>query len=293
MSALDKRIWIVWTTHLNKYSCLVLAFSRQKYWHSWDTALVCSSKGSVPRIFEDISIICTSFASISQLENFNNLFLKNNAVNFPCVSLWLSLVLPLSCLNSQYGISLFWCLVQTLLSLVSVSYQYISIGHLGAQTGHHVLLQLMHSWALVYMQLAQQLLECNLDSMTVRHIFTRLCLVFKIIHRDVSYPNPPYTFVAGQYESRYPNSQQLTVQFAWSNYFKSSFFPCTTALWSSLNFDTLVKWNWIDWNTQIQTTDACNVMWCLSCSSYKLILAFSAIFCWPLGLTLTWCYKKV
>ena len=82
------------------------------------------------------------------------------------------------------------------------------------------------------------LFESNLDSMAVCRIFTRLCLLFKIIYGDVSYLNPPNTFVARQYESRYPNSQQLTVQFARSNCFKSSFFPCTTAHWNILNFDT-------------------------------------------------------
>ena len=82
------------------------------------------------------------------------------------------------------------------------------------------------------------LLECNLDSVAVRHTFTRLCLLFKIIHEDVFYLSPPYTIVAQQCESRHLNPQQLTVQFARSNCFKSSFLPYSTAFWKCLNFDT-------------------------------------------------------
>ena len=82
------------------------------------------------------------------------------------------------------------------------------------------------------------LLTCNVESMADRRTFTRLCLLFKIVAEDVSYPNPPYEIVDRHYESRQSNTQQLTVQFARTNHFKSSFFPCTTALWNSLNFDT-------------------------------------------------------
>ena len=82
------------------------------------------------------------------------------------------------------------------------------------------------------------LLTCNIESMADRRTFTRLCLLFKIVAEDVSYPNPPYEIVDRHYESRQSNTQQLTVQFARTNHFKSSFFPCTTALWNSLNFDT-------------------------------------------------------
>ena len=71
-----------------------------------------------------------------------------------------------------------------------------------------------------------------------RRTFTRLCLVFKIVAEDVSDPNPPYEIVDRHYESRQSHTQVLTVQFARTNHFKSCFFPCTTALWNSLNFDT-------------------------------------------------------
>ena len=57
------------------------------------------------------------------------------------------------------------------------------------------------------------LVQHNLNSMAVCRTFTRLCLLFKIIHRDVFYLNLPYTFVTQQDESRHLNSQQITVQF--------------------------------------------------------------------------------
>ena len=54
--------------------------------------------------------------------------------------------------------------------------------------------------------------------------------------RGCVYLKPPCTAVGQQQESRHLNSQQLTVQFARSNYFKSSFFLYTTALWNSVKF---------------------------------------------------------
>ncbi len=82
------------------------------------------------------------------------------------------------------------------------------------------------------------LVACNVESMADRRTLTRLSILFKIMSGDVQYPNPPCEVVDRHYNSRQLNTQQLTVQFARTNHFKSSFFPHTTALWNTLNFNT-------------------------------------------------------
>ena len=91
------------------------------------------------------------------------------------------------------------------------------------------------SWESDYNSL---LLMCNVDLMSDRRKFAQLCLLFKIIAGDASYPNPPYKQVTRQYPARHQNTLQFSVQYARTNQFQSSFFPNTTSTWNGLNFDT-------------------------------------------------------
>ena len=80
--------------------------------------------------------------------------------------------------------------------------------------------------------------SCNMDTMSNRRNISRLCLLFKITSGDVFFENLPYDQPCQKYPSRHLNTQQLSVQFARTNTFQSSFFPGTTLAWNNLNFDT-------------------------------------------------------
>ena len=64
------------------------------------------------------------------------------------------------------------------------------------------------------------------------------CLLFNIMTGRVVYPNKPFERTIAHYPNRHANATQLSVPFARTNNFKNSYFPSTTALWNSLNFDT-------------------------------------------------------
>ena len=80
--------------------------------------------------------------------------------------------------------------------------------------------------------------SCNLSALSDRRKTLKLCLLYNILSDRVIYPDPPFEKSASHYPSRHLNSIQLSVQFARTENFKHSFFPSTTALWNSLNFDT-------------------------------------------------------
>ncbi len=70
-----------------------------------------------------------------------------------------------------------------------------------------------------------------------RRNISRLRLLFKIILGDVLFESPPFEQVYHQYPHRHQNTQQLSVQFAKTNQFQSSFFLDTTSAWNNLNFN--------------------------------------------------------
>ncbi len=78
---------------------------------------------------------------------------------------------------------------------------------------------------------------CNINTLAMRRSIVRLCLLFKIISGDMSYPNLPFTIRVQPYQLRHLNTTQLSVPFAISNNFKSSFFLDTISAWNQLGFD--------------------------------------------------------
>ena len=79
---------------------------------------------------------------------------------------------------------------------------------------------------------------CNIKTLAMRRSIVRLCLLFKIIPGDISYPNLPFTIRVQLYQLRHLNTTQLSVPFASSNNFKFSFFANTITAWNKLRFDT-------------------------------------------------------
>ena len=79
---------------------------------------------------------------------------------------------------------------------------------------------------------------CHVPTLTNRRKVLKLCLLFNIMTGRVVYPNKPFERPIAHYPNRHANATQLSVPFARTNSFKNSYFPSTTALWNSLNFDT-------------------------------------------------------
>ncbi len=95
----------------------------------------------------------------------------------------------------------------------------------------HCELACTKSWSTNYESL---IVSCNMDKLADRrnNIISRLCLLFKIISGDVLFDSPPFEQVYHQYLHRHQNTQQLSVQFAKTNQFQSSFFLDTTSAWN-------------------------------------------------------------
>ena len=81
------------------------------------------------------------------------------------------------------------------------------------------------------------IVSCNIDKLADRRNISRLCLLFKILSGVVLFESPPLEQVCHQYPHRHPNTQQLSVQFAKTSQFQSSFFLSTTSAWNNLNFN--------------------------------------------------------
>ena len=78
---------------------------------------------------------------------------------------------------------------------------------------------------------------CRVPTLSNRRKVLKLCLLFNIMTGRVVYPNKPFERAIAHYPIRHANTTQLSVPFARTNNFKNSYFPSTTALWNSLNFD--------------------------------------------------------
>jgi len=79
---------------------------------------------------------------------------------------------------------------------------------------------------------------CRVPTLSNRRKVLKLCLVFNIMTGRVVYTNKPFERAIAHYPNRHANATQLSIPFARTNNFKNSYFPSTTALWNTLNFDT-------------------------------------------------------